>query len=327
MAKVSVIMSAFNQEAYIRDAVKSILEQSFLDFELIVIDDGSTDQTLKVLDEFSDKRLKIFANEKNQGLIFSLNRGVKLSEGSKYIARMDSDDISRPDRFKKQVEFLDEFDEVGVLGTAMRYFGDLNTSRKYLENDVDIKSLFLFTNPISHPTVFFRSNLGDAINYDNAFPGYEDYALWISLINKTKFHNLPEELLLYRRHNSNVTNSKDIMKEDEIYKRLLVKYANEMSFSFTKDELDVFSTISSKTRFSLNVYNSVSAFTLFESTFISKLPDVLKNNKYFRNALTTRILLYFIGTKKYPQALRHTLRNAFNLMDLYDVYKLNKSPV
>lgn len=330
MARVSIIMAAYNQRLFIRDSVMSILNQTFKDYELIIVNDGSTDETEAILNEFSDGRIKIYNNVQNRGLIYSLNKGISFAnKDSEFIARMDSDDIAESTRIQKQVNFLEGNKEIGLVGTAMKYFGDLDTSRHYLENDQDIKSMFLFTNPISHPTVMLRADLMPFLKYDTGFPGYEDYALWISLINKTKFHNLNEELLLYRRHNSNVTNSnkQDVEKDHRIYKELLIRYSKVMGFTFSNSELNIMSIIASRPRFSLMPHLSLRELTLFGKEFLNKLPVNLKNNRNLKIALKTRIVVYLIGTKKYGQVIKFSLLNLGGLKSIFAMYKFNQSPV
>ena len=118
---VSVILPAYNAQDTIAESIDSILNQSFRDFELIVINDGSTDATEKVIAQYDDSRIRYFANPGNQGLIYTLNRGLELSQG-KYIARMDADDISLPARFEKQVRILEEHPEIIVCGPLIKVF-------------------------------------------------------------------------------------------------------------------------------------------------------------------------------------------------------------
>ena len=116
--KISVVMAVYNGERHLREAIDSILNQTFADFEFVIIDDASTDRSGRILQEYAgkDKRIVIIGNETNMGLSKSLNKGIRLTKGE-YIARMDADDISFPDRFEKQVKFLDDHNDIGILGT------------------------------------------------------------------------------------------------------------------------------------------------------------------------------------------------------------------
>ena len=123
MPRISVIMPAYNAEKYIREAIDSILAQTYTDFEFIIIDDASTDATASIVESYSDERIRFFRNEHNMGVANTLNRGLDLAVGE-YIARMDSDDISLPERFAKQVEFMDTHTDVIVCGSNAIVFGD-----------------------------------------------------------------------------------------------------------------------------------------------------------------------------------------------------------
>lgn len=204
MPKVSVLMPAYNSEKYIAEAIESILNQTFTDFEFIIINDGSTDNTAKIVRQYTDKRIKFIDNKKNQGLIAVLNQGLDLCRGE-YIARMDSDDISRPQRFEKQVKYMDENPDVGVLGTSIEQFGDLNKLCIY-KSTISYMDL-VQSCTIAHPTVFIRRDILQkyAIRYKSEYVHAEDYNLWAQLIKVTKIHNLTDTLLRYRWHGGNIS--------------------------------------------------------------------------------------------------------------------------
>ena len=159
--KISVIMPVFNtQVSFLKEAVDSILTQSFKEFEFIIIDDGSTDRCREYLESLSDPRIVIIHNDKNLGVTKSLNIGLRVARG-KYIARMDSDDISLPFRFEKQFTFMENNPEIIVCGSKIGVVGksrNLTTSKKVHFTDMEeyrIKMLFVNPGP-SHPTAFFR---------------------------------------------------------------------------------------------------------------------------------------------------------------------------
>ena len=136
---VSVLMPVYNVEKYIGEAIESILNQTFNDFEFIIIDDASTDNTVSVIEKFSDNRIKLIRNETNIKLAASLNKGLRIAQG-KYIARMDGDDISLPHRFQKLYEFLENNPSVDICGSAMRVFGNEETVWEYSSDDKEIKA-------------------------------------------------------------------------------------------------------------------------------------------------------------------------------------------
>lgn len=153
---VSVLMSVYNCEEYLREAVDSILNQTFMDFEFIIIDDGSTDSTAAILAEYERKFTRLcIHHQTNQGVIASLNMGLELAQG-KYIARMDADNVSLPERLAKQVDFLETHPEIGVLGTGaqiMDGYGNTSQTVQFPTQHGVLRRCLCFFNPIVHPTV------------------------------------------------------------------------------------------------------------------------------------------------------------------------------
>lgn len=200
--KVSVLMPVYNVQDHVSEAVDSILNQTFKDFEFIIIDDASTDSTFEIINSYKDERIVLLKNETNIGLAASLNKGIKIAKGE-YIARMDGDDISMPKRLEKQVDYLDKHPEVGVLGTYIKLFGSVSTINKYFLKDIECKLQLLFGVPFAHPTVVFRKVIFTSSNlyYDESLHQYgEDYDLWFKLSKFTNFANLPSILLKYRTY-------------------------------------------------------------------------------------------------------------------------------
>ena len=212
--KVSIIMSVYNGEEFLHDSVESILSQTFTDFEFIIIDDKSTDKTSDILKgySFKDPRIKIITNEKNLGLTKSLNIGIKESSGE-YIARMDADDISYPERLQKQFDFMENNLDYGVVGAWAKVIdnkGNIVDNFEYEETDKEIKTSLIKWNSIIHPLVLIRKDILSKVNgYDESFKYAQDYDLWLRLSKETKFVNLPEYLLYYRISNKSITRSKN----------------------------------------------------------------------------------------------------------------------
>ena len=208
MPRVSVLMPAYNVEKYVGEAIESILNQTFTDFEFIIINDGSTDNTAKIIKEYAkkDKRIRFIDNKKNQGLIAVLNQGLDLCTGE-YIARMDSDDISLPERFAKQIEYMDNHHECGVCGTFGKVFLENGKKGWIWKEPIDVLICDLLKrNQLIHPTVFIRKDIIDKYNlrYNKDYKHAEDYAFWLELIKHTKIHNLSDILLNYRIHSNNI---------------------------------------------------------------------------------------------------------------------------
>lgn len=224
---ISVILPVYNGERFIREAVESVLQQTFTDFELIIIDDGSTDQTAAILETFDDPRIVSLKNERNEGLPTALNKGIHAARGE-WIARMDADDLSLPERFACQMEFLHEHPEVGVLGTAMLQMDAHGKGIAVVEQPATHDELcqkMLADTAMNHATVMMRRTLL-VDGYDPASEHAEDTELWSRLIFTTRFANLPDVLYRRRLHNASIMNTRSATQERlsrEIRKRLQMR--------------------------------------------------------------------------------------------------------
>lgn len=207
MPKVSVIMPAYNAEKYIKEAMESILNQSFRDFEFIVLNDCSRDHTEAIIQSFPDSRIVYVKNDQNLGVAGTLNRGLALAKGE-YIARMDADDISLQDRLEKQVQYLDAHPKVAVLGTNVELFDENGViSTGWSSTDpAQMKVDLLFSCGLAHPSVMMRRNVIQELGgYDLAFEGLEDYQLWCRVAKHYDVTTLPDLLFRYRIHSAQVT--------------------------------------------------------------------------------------------------------------------------
>ena len=206
---VTVLMSAFNDAAFLPEAVDSILRQTFGNFEFLVIDDGSTDGSARLVAAVRDPRMRVVRNEEHLGLTRSLKVGVELARGQ-YIARMDADDVALPERLEKQVALLMKRSEIGVLGSACYIIDQIGREVGLLqmpEDDLQIRWTSLLANPFAHPTIMFRRDvlISRNLNYDEAFPTTQDYDLWMRMLRYTCGANLGEPLMRYRTHGDRVT--------------------------------------------------------------------------------------------------------------------------
>jgi hypothetical protein len=200
--KLSVVMPAYNAAPYLDEAVTSILNQTFRDFEFIIINDGSTDATPSILKRYAetDSRIHVYHQE-NQGMISALNRGCRLVRG-KYIARMDADDISLPRRFEKQLEYMERHPQIGILGTWI-YNVDENGSVKGTwcppTNSKMLKWTHFFGVCVAHPSVLMRRKVMERVNFYRSDAAHgEDVDLWLRASAITDFGNVPEILCKYR---------------------------------------------------------------------------------------------------------------------------------
>lgn len=206
---VSVVLPVFNGAAFIDEAVQSILNQTHSELELIILNDASTDDSKDKLDDFGDPRIRIVENERNLGLIATLNKGLDLARGE-FVARMDQDDIALPHRFSTQVEYMQRNPRVGLCGSQVILFGaDAERVCRYPVSHEDIRCRLLFSTAFAHPSIIFRSSVLHAyeLRYDPDYPHAEDYALWVSCMDVCTMANIDEPLLRYRQHPANTVST------------------------------------------------------------------------------------------------------------------------
>ncbi len=199
-------MPVYNTGKYVEDAVRSILEQSFGDFEFIIVDDGSTDDSVARIRRFSDPRIRLIEMGENVGIVGALNAGLSAARG-RYIARMDADDISHRLRFEKQLRFLAAYPDIGILGTGWTFFGSRDGGDHFRSTPALLKASLLFGAPFSHPTVMFHRQimLDHGLTYDPAFGAAEDYELWARFARVTNLANLRAPHLAQRIHPGSVS--------------------------------------------------------------------------------------------------------------------------
>lgn len=197
---VSVVMAVYNGALYLKTAIQSVLDQSLPDFELIVINDGSTDDTEKIIKSFSDPRI-VYIKQSNQGLGAALNTGIAKAKG-KYIARMDADDISLPLRLQSQFDYLGAHPDIALVGTSYQVINEQGKASEIftgLNQPDDVYEEFLVRNPFGHGTAMFRRDVLDEVgNYDEARDAIEDYDLWWRIAKKYQVSNVSDVLYQWR---------------------------------------------------------------------------------------------------------------------------------
>ncbi|MBX4199201.1 glycosyltransferase [Candidatus Parcubacteria bacterium] len=251
---ISVLMPVYNGERYVAEAIESILSQTYSDFEFIIINDGSTDSTEKIIKSFNDSRIVYIDNGANLGLSKSFNLGIDRARGE-FIARMDADDVSEPKRFERQVQFLKKRPHVGIVGSSMSLIDEDGRIRRVYRRQLDhmnIKFASLFSTPIMHPTIMGRTEVFKTHHYNEGLSNSEDYELWSRLLfeSETHFANIREPLLRYRTyphsftqtlnldkrvvsaHNS-IRNMERYTKLSEREKRLIVRMRQEQNISLS----------------------------------------------------------------------------------------------
>lgn len=298
---VSVVMSVYNGEKYLNEAIDSILNQTFKNFEFIIINDASTDSSKSKILAFSDARIRLIDNDINLGLTRSLNKGISLATG-KYIARMDADDISEPERLITQVKFLEKNPDICFCGSWFWLLGEKEVIT-IPENDAEIRANLLRKNQFAHPTMMFRREIFDAgIRYNESLLTSQDYELWTRLILQYKGANVPVPLLKYRMHCEQVTyNHKSMVSERT--RDIMKNYALQV-FKNTINMQEAFF----HTSVMLLEYTGNIAEVLQSNSWISKLIDINSCNGF----LDKKAFLKFANELKKDIALQFLMKNFFD---------------
>ncbi len=219
--KISIILPVYNAAPYVGEAIESLLHQTFTDFELIIIDDGSRDESVSRITAFKDQRIRLYKNESNLGLIKTLNKGLELARGE-YIARMDADDISLPRRLEIQYNFLEKNKNIMGCGTYMKTFGAGHELWGGPYKAEEVRAALLFFNVLNHPSMMLRREIfaGGNYFYSESYPHAEDYELWVRITKKYPLANIPKVLVRYRLHEKSVSSFHQAEQKSSFYKAL-----------------------------------------------------------------------------------------------------------
>lgn len=291
--KVSIIMSVYDRVDFLVESVESMLGQTYKNIEIIIVVEYSKQQSNinKIINRIDSDKIIIINNKKKLGFAASLNVAINNCAG-KYIARMDDDDISEPDRIERQVSYLNNHEDVGICGTFIQCFGNSSDKWHYVPTDSeDCKIQLLFCTSLYHPTVMMRR---DVIRKNKLFydPAYftEDYELWSRVIKYTKIANIPEYLLRYRTSNSNVTiNNSEKVHESHvsIMKKQFEEY---LDLHLTNDELQI---INKRIDVVEHSYNWHEAMKFRESVY-EKIIDANSKNGFYNQDR----LIHYLGKDK-----------------------------
>ena len=204
---VTVLLPVYNGERYLRAAVESILHQTFESFELLIVDDGSTDGTEAICRSFTDPRIRVVRHETNAGLVSALNSGIELIR-TKYVARMDADDVSLPDRLARQIVFLESRPDIAACGSWARELVD-GRLRAVMRRPTGeyLRQTAWRPVPIFHPTACLRTEVLRELRYRTDYVHAEDYDLWLRLCRHHRIDNVPKVLLHYRIHHASVSHA------------------------------------------------------------------------------------------------------------------------
>ncbi|MDD4489406.1 MAG: glycosyltransferase family A protein [Paludibacter sp.] len=312
MSSVSILMPVYNAELYLSEAIQSMLNQTYTDFELIILDDCSTDNSAAVVHAFSDTRIVYHRNEVNSGLANNLNTGLKLAKG-KYIARMDGDDISLPHRLQTQVDFLESHPDIDLCSCAMQMFGADNQLWIRDRDPEQVKITMMFYSAVLHASSVFRRDVFEKNNlYYNqeTFPA-EDYDLWARAAFYCRMVNLPDVMYLYRMHRTQVTSTDP--RSAEKCREIQIRYLSE-ALPILCEEV---------------VVSFVDGFISHKIRNITEIKDV--KNQYLKIIKANISVSFFdqkllkIRLNKYFQQLVYTflqqykIRNFRNLIQYWDV--------
>lgn len=285
-SKVSLIMTVFNGERFLREAVESCLTQTYSNLELLIIDDGSTDSSLEVINSFNDDRIVLLINETNKGQSYSRNRGIKESSGQ-YIAIMDADDIAYKERIQKQLDYLinNDADICFTWADLIDSEGTVTGIKKTTENNNLLRAKLLFECPLIHPTAFWKKStfIQNDLWYDEQYTYAQDYELWSRAIRRVKFAVMGEYLLKFR-------------------------FRNEASISFAKvDKQEEFRKLISGREMKLlcgeglDYLNSINGVRKIYKRFEEKHEVDEEVSQYFRNLTNSKL-------RKYPYRLKKVIQ-------------------
>lgn len=287
---ISVVMCSYNtKEGYLRHAIESILNQGYKDFEFIIVDDKSTDNSIDIIKSYKDSRITLICNEKNMGLTRSLNVGISNTKG-KYIARMDADDISLPKRLVVQLEYMEDNPDKVLCGSLAIGFGeDIKDIHTHFTNDDELNKIkLLFSTVLVHPTVMMRSDVlkYNNIRYDERYKKTQDYKMWIDLSKVGSLGFIKQPLLKYRWHKNQISASQSDEQNLCSYK-ICNRYWRDLGFKLCDNEFKY-------------LHNHVFKKAYIDAKMTSKIiENIIKQNKKKRifNPYTFNKHMYYVYLK------------------------------
>jgi glycosyltransferase involved in cell wall biosynthesis len=298
MPNISVILPAYNAEKYLGEAIESILNQSFQDFEFLIFNDGSTDATKEIIKGYNDSRIIAYHSDVNKGYVHWLNEGIKQAKG-KYIARMDADDISLSERFQLQYDYMETHPEIGVCGSQIEIIGSGDLVKKPL-TDNDIRWWFFIGNPIAHPVVMIRKEVlsQHQLFYKNELKPAEDYDMWCRMAQITKIANLQTILLKYRYHPSQESAAN----------------AGIQNINFDKGYENFLRSI----KVSVNRFKKDWIEKMFNLSLVSNIDNLLKINHFFDELEESNKANHFFGLDNIKNKKLIILSRYFKMIEEYN---------
>lgn len=229
MNKLTVVLPVYNGEKYLSETIDSVLSQTYKEFDFIIIDDCSTDNSVSIILSKNDSRISFVQNEKNLGAVATPEKGMAAAK-TKYIARIDQDDIWLPQKLEKQIEILEANPQIGICGTSIELFGDRTGIKIFPEENEALKVGLMFFCCMSHPSVIFRRDFltVSGVSYNREYSLADDYKMWIDCIDKTQFYVIPEPLVKYRQHPDQICNKQNEIAQHEVTKKIQLEMLNRI---------------------------------------------------------------------------------------------------
>ena len=236
MPRITILMPVYNGERFLQETIDSILAQSYRDFVFLIINDGSTDSSAEIIHSYTDKRIVYHENEKNIGLVATLNKGIEIVD-TEFLARMDADDLWHPAKLEKQIQLLDSRPDVGLCGTSIRKFDAFEGDFIFPVDNETLKVGFLFYCCMSHPSVVFRMSFlkNSGLRYCADYFPAEDYKMWVECLEETQIYNIPEVLVYYRQHSNQITQDSNELQRTQTNK-IRLEMLDRISSRFTDEE-------------------------------------------------------------------------------------------
>lgn len=326
---VSVVMPVYNGQKYISESIESILLQVFSDFELIIIDDGSTDNTYSIIEQYAkkDSRIHSYRNSDNLGIAASLNIGLKLARSS-LIARMDADDIAYPHRLTCQYALMQSHPDVAICGSALRVYEQPSNVWRPPVTHEEISTRLLFECSLCHPTIIYRKEiiLDRLGGYQAEFNNCEDYELWqrASQLSSIKFANISEPLLSYRIHPS-VNRKAYKTKQQELANRVRRKQLNRLGLDPSDIEFRCHEALSSPRTVAFDITNLVDCLNWITKLELANQKNPVFSPNILRHELNQRWLnLCLQVSYQSPATILHYLkwRNSYNIFE--NIYQMTR---
>jgi len=297
---LSIIIPVYNAGQYLAEAINSVLNQTFRNFELIIINDGSTDNSKTIIQSFTDERIHYFENKKNSGIVFSRNRGLKEAAGE-FIGMVDADDVVCPEKFEKQIAFLKKNSDFGMVGSWVKFidtYGKRLPGKWKLNAPPEkIPAIMLFRNYFVQSAVLYKRECLKNFSFTRGFEIGEDYLFWHQILKTCKSWNLPEYLVDYRVHKDSITNKRNDLRV-EMDKKIFEIQLKELGVDVTERELELHLLIKEGT-------SVVDAKTLLEiDRWLKKIVDSNKScqlydSRYLAQVVANRWLKVCRNTSKF----------------------------